>query len=211
MELKQSDNPLWVERYRPTKVADCILPQRFKDTFQGYVNQGVVPNLMLAGSAGTGKTTIARALCEETGSDCIIVNGSNEGRLFETLRQRVMEFASARSLTSVRKVVILDECLEENEMVRIGTVDDWRPVKLNELLRDTEYPVVSFNCHTGQVENDVGVVVSDRHDEVFEVTLDDGRQIRCNAAHPLLVRNSQGAVVERMLCDLTVGDDIITI
>lgn len=109
MELKQTDNPLWVERFRPQRIQDCILPAGIKSTFQQYVDNRSVPNLLLAGKAGTGKTTIARALCEELDYDYIIINGSNEGRLIDTLRTRITQFASSVSFGSDRKVIILDE------------------------------------------------------------------------------------------------------
>ena len=69
---------LWVEKYRPKSIEDCILPQNIKDTFQQFVDKGEIPNLLLAGPAGCGKTTIARALCEQLGSDYIIINGSDK-------------------------------------------------------------------------------------------------------------------------------------
>ena len=100
---------LWVEKYRPHKVADCILPENLKSTFQEYVNRKEIPNLLLAGSAGVGKTTIAKALCEEVGCDYITINGSDEGRLIETFRTKIKNYASSMSLSGGRKVIIIDE------------------------------------------------------------------------------------------------------
>ena len=71
---------LWVEKYRPQKIEDCILPSRIKDTFQQIVDQGNVPNLLLSGTAGIGKTTVAKALCKQLGVDYYVINGSDEGR-----------------------------------------------------------------------------------------------------------------------------------
>ena len=78
---------LWVEKYRPNIVEDCILPDSIKNVFQGFVNQGELPNLLLSGTAGVGKTTIAKALCEEIGASYIVINGSDEGRFLDTVRQ----------------------------------------------------------------------------------------------------------------------------
>lgn len=103
------EHVLWTEKYRPHKVADCILPAELKTTFQAFVDNGTVPNLLLSGSQGTGKTTIARALLEELGLDYMIINGSEEGRLFETLRGRIKGYASSISMKGTRKYVILDE------------------------------------------------------------------------------------------------------
>ena len=102
---------LWVEKYRPRKIDDCILTSELKETFKQFVNQKELPNLLLSGTAGTGKTTVARALCEELGVDYIIINGSDEGRQIDTLRHKIKNFASTVSLTETasHKVVILDE------------------------------------------------------------------------------------------------------
>ena len=102
---------LWVEKYRPNIVEDCILPDSIKNVFQGFVNQGELPNLLLSGTAGVGKTTIAKALCEEIGASYIVINGSDEGRFLDTVRNRIRQFASTVSLTSgaAHKVVIIDE------------------------------------------------------------------------------------------------------
>ena len=102
---------LWVEKYRPKKIEDCILSQDIKETFSQFLKQKEIPNLLLSGTAGTGKTTVARALCEELGADYIIINGSDEGRQIDTLRNKIKNFASTVSLTetSNHKVVIIDE------------------------------------------------------------------------------------------------------
>lgn len=100
---------LWVEKYRPKKIADCILPDAMKATFQEYVNKKEIPNLLLCGTAGVGKTTVAKALCEEVGCDYIVINGSDEGRQIETLRVKIKNYASSVSLMGGRKVVIIDE------------------------------------------------------------------------------------------------------
>lgn len=99
---------LWVEKYRPKTVADTILPTELKATFQQFVDQKNIPNLILAGSAGVGKTTIARAMLEELGCDYLVINGSMNGNI-DTLRNEILEFASAMSLSGGRKYVILDE------------------------------------------------------------------------------------------------------
>lgn len=103
------DHFLWVERYRPKTIEDCILPESIKNTFKEFLSKGEIPNLLLCGTAGTGKTTVARALCEELGADYIIINGSDEGRQIDTLRTKIKQFASAVSFGSGTKVVIMDE------------------------------------------------------------------------------------------------------
>ena len=102
---------LWVEKYRPRKIEDCILTNELKETFKQFLNKKEIPNLLLSGTAGTGKTTVARALCEELGADYIMINGSDEGRHIDTLRNNIKNFASTVSLTETagHKVVIIDE------------------------------------------------------------------------------------------------------
>jgi DNA polymerase III delta prime subunit len=100
---------LWVEKYRPKTVNDTILSESLKQTFQTFVDQQNVPNLLLTGSAGVGKTTIAKAMLDELGCDYIVINGSDEGRLIDTLRTKIKNFASSMSLAGGRKYVILDE------------------------------------------------------------------------------------------------------
>lgn len=102
------DEFLWVEKYRPKTIEDTILPVGLKKSFKEFVDNGEIPNLLLSGTQGTGKTTVARALCEEVGADYIIINGSMNGGI-DTLRNDIKNFASTVSLNGGRKVVILDE------------------------------------------------------------------------------------------------------
>jgi len=106
-----SDNFLFVEKYRPRKIEDCILPDGIKKTFLDFVEKGEIPNLLLAGPPGVGKTTVAKALCEELGVDYYVINGSDEGRFLDTVRNQAKNFASTVSLTgtSKHKVIIIDE------------------------------------------------------------------------------------------------------
>jgi len=99
---------LWVERYRPKTIDDCILPSSIKKTFKEFVKNNELPNLLLSGGAGIGKTTVARALCEELNTDYMIINGSEESGI-DVLRTKIKSFASTVSLSGNRKVVILDE------------------------------------------------------------------------------------------------------
>ena len=102
---------IWVEKYRPQKIDECILPDHIKKTFQDFVNQGEIPNMLLSGPPGIGKTTVAKALCKELGVDYYVINGSDEGRFLDTVRNNAKNFASTVSLTSQskHKVIIIDE------------------------------------------------------------------------------------------------------
>jgi len=103
-----SEHILWVEKYRPKTIEDCILPDSLKATFQEYVNRKEIPNLLLSGTAGVGKTTVAKALCEEVGCDYIVINGSDDSGI-DVLRNKIKNYASSVSLMGGRKVVIIDE------------------------------------------------------------------------------------------------------
>lgn len=99
---------LWVETYRPKTIEETILPEDLKATFQNFVDQGAIPNLILSGTAGVGKTTVAKAMLEQLGCDYIVINGSMNGNI-DTLRNQIQDYASTVSFTGGRKYVILDE------------------------------------------------------------------------------------------------------
>ena len=102
---------IWVEKYRPTTIDECILPKSIKKTFQDFVDRGEIPNMLLSGPPGIGKTTVAKALCNQLGADYYVINGSDEGRFLDTVRTNAKNFASTVSLTSdsKHKVIIIDE------------------------------------------------------------------------------------------------------
>jgi DNA polymerase III delta prime subunit len=103
-----TEHLLWVEKYRPHKIEDCILPETLKETFQEYVNRKEIPNLLFTGSAGVGKTTIAKALCDEVGCDYLVINGSDNNGI-ELVRVTIKNYASSMSMVGGRKVIIIDE------------------------------------------------------------------------------------------------------
>jgi DNA polymerase III delta prime subunit len=105
----REDQFLWVEKYRPQKIDDCVLPESLKKVFKEYIAQGELPTFLFTGTAGVGKTTVAKALCNEIGAEYIMINGSDEGRSIDVLRTTIRGFASTVSLTDSKKVVIIDE------------------------------------------------------------------------------------------------------
>jgi DNA polymerase III delta prime subunit len=105
------DEFLWVAKYAPKTIKDCVLPESTKKTFQDFLNRGEIPNMLLTGPPGIGKTTVAKALCNELGVDFYVINGSDEGRFLDTVRNNAKNFASTVSLSSTarHKVIIIDE------------------------------------------------------------------------------------------------------
>ena len=104
-----SKNLLWVEKFRPKTIEECVLPEDTKTIFQAIVDSGEIPNLLLHGTSGIGKTTVAKALCNQLNCDWLMINGSNEGRLLDTLRTTITDYASTVSFSGGRKVIIIDE------------------------------------------------------------------------------------------------------
>lgn len=108
-KVKTMDHYLWVEKYRPQTIDECVLPEAMKKTFKDFIASGELPTFLFTGTAGVGKTTVAKALCHEVGAEYIMVNGSDEGRSIDVLRTTIKSFASTISLTDAKKVVIIDE------------------------------------------------------------------------------------------------------
>lgn len=209
---KKELTKVWVEKYRPKTVKECILPPRLQQQFNDMVKAGDITNLHLTGSPGTGKTTIARALCHDLGVDYIIINMSNDSGI-ETVRTTIVDYISKASISKISKkfkVVILDECLEENETVRVGTLDNWKAVKLNQLEKNIDYPIVSFNMDTREFENDIGSIISDKEDEIYELELEDGSTIKVTGNHPFIVCDINNNIVERTINEgFEEGDKIV--
>ena len=112
---------IWVEKYRPKTIEECILPESIKKTFQDFLTAGEIPNMLLSGPPGIGKTTVAKALCNELGADYYVINGSDEGRFLDTVRTNAKNFASTVSLTSQskHKVIIIDEADNTTSAVQL--------------------------------------------------------------------------------------------
>lgn len=105
----REDQFLWVEKYRPQTIDECILPESIKKTFREFITSGELPTFLFSGGAGVGKTTVARALCNEIGAEYVFINGSDEGRSIDVLRGLVKGFASTVSMTDSPKIIIIDE------------------------------------------------------------------------------------------------------
>jgi DNA polymerase III delta prime subunit len=199
---------LLTEKLRPKEIRHMILPPRIRVLFE---DKGLNQNVLLAGSPGCGKTTLAKILAKDLPH--MFINVSDESSV-DTIRNKINDFCSNISVLdgkSSKKVVILDECLSEDEMVRIGDLDNWIGVKLSDLEWGKEYPCISMNVETGELENDTCVIISEKNDELYEVTLDDGRKIKVTANHPFMIKDEFGNIFEKTIeGGLNSTDDICT-
>lgn len=207
---------LWVAKYSPTTFDETIMSDEIKSKMKDFVKTKDIPNLLFAGPPGTGKTCSCNALLKELNvdsGDIMFINASDVNSV-DAVRNIIKPYAMSMSINEELPIrfVFLDECLSENEKVRIGTVNSWQPIALKDLKKDEKYPIVSLNMETGKLENDLGYIISDKEDDVYEVELEDGRTIELNDKHPFLVKDKNGNIVEKTISDgLKEGDNVITI
>lgn len=208
---------LWFEKYRPKKLADCILSKKMKNIFQGYIDKKEVPNLMLTGFQGTGKTSLAKVIVNELNAESLFIDCSTENGK-QMIQNQVVPFASTISMNDqeIPKFIICDECIEENETVRIGTLDDWDDIPIKFLEFGVVYPVISMNMETGALENDTAELVVDKEDDLFEVSYLAGESLICNENHPFIIEQNGKFVKKRLKdgilkekCLISLDDEII--
>lgn len=193
---------LFVEKYRPKTIDDCILPMSLKKTFKDMVAKGQPQNILLAGTAGTGKTTVARALCSEFGVDVLTINCSEDGNI-DTLRNKIRQFASTVSFSDAKKTVILDEfdysnCIDDTESVLMINGDY---VKLQDLEIGIEYEIISFNTITREFEKDKAYRSTSGVKEVYCIEFEDGSSVNVTDDHILICQDSYGNIVEKCIKD----------
>jgi replication factor C small subunit len=201
---------LWTEKYRPQNINDYVWrDESQKAMAEKWIKDGVLPSILLAGTAGIGKTSAARMLLNELqvdSGDILEINASKE-RKVDDIQDKVLNFVSTFPLGDF-KYVILDECLHEDEKILLSTGES---IALKDMLDFTKYNVKSINMETGLVEDDEAMIISRKEDELFEVELDDGRTVIATADHPFLVENENGDIVEKLLKDLSTDDRVITV
>jgi len=195
---------IWTFKYEPNKFEDIILNDDIRLKLKKTVKE--IPNLMLIGPPGVGKGTFTNYFLKETKLDFIKINCSDETGI-DNLRTKVKSFAQTLGTTSL-KIVVMNECLEENEEIKIGTIDDIKHCKMNNLPKGL-FLLPSLNINTEEIEDDIGEIVSDKIDDVYEVELEDGRRILATLNHPFIVRRNN-KLTKIHLFELNIDDKIIT-
>lgn len=208
--MKINENEIiWVEKYRPQLVDDLILPDIYVNKFKEYIKNPT--NILLySETPGTGKTSTLNAIIREGEFESLFINASLENGI-DVLRNKIANFASSQSFNDKAKIVILDECLEENEeVIFLDENDNEITKKLNELQFGEIYKCKSFNLKTGKIENDICEKISEKYDEIYEVELEDGRIIKVTSNHPFIVKDKFGNFIEKSINDgLDETDEIV--
>lgn len=194
---------IWTFVHEPKKLDDMILTLDLKGKLRKVITE--VPNLLLVGPPGVGKGTFVHILLKETGYDYIWINASDETGI-ETMRRKVKSFSTALG-TSEMKIVVLNECLEENEEIQLSNGEY---IALKDININDKISVKSLNLENGSIEDDMAQIIDDKIDDIYEVELEDGRKIKATKDHPFIV-SKNGKLLSEELENLTVGDKIVTL
>lgn len=200
-------NKLFTEKFRPKELSSLIIPERIRKE----VSKGLIQNLLLWGHPGNGKSSLARILAKD--HPTLMINARQDANI-DIVRNKLLNFCSSISLEGGKekiKCVIIEECLAENEEIRIGTIDNYVNIKLKDLEKNKIYNCVSLNLDTGNLENDQCMIISEKEDIIYEVELEDGRKINVTSNHPFIIKNKEGKMIQKTINDdLNLTDEIIT-
>ena len=181
-----TNNQIWYEKYRPQRVDDMVLPPGIIQKLKEFLEKPY--HLMLCSlTPGTGKTSTVNALVKEGQFEALFINASLDNGI-DTLRSKIVQFASTESINGKDKIVIWDECLEENERVVILKNNIEVPIRIGDLRPGKVYDCISFNKDNYTIEKDTCEVIIDREAELYEVELEDGRKIKVTSNHPFMVK-----------------------
>jgi len=211
MKKYDMSKSVFYERYKPQCLDDVILPGGLKSKLKRHIKDETLPNLgFFSVLPGSGKSSCCNAILKDIGGEALWINASLENGI-DVVRGKILKFAQQNSFDDKMKVVVMDECLEENEHVRIGTVDEWVSTALNELTHGVIYNCVSFNMKTGKLENDTCEIQSDKIDEIYEVVLPDGSKVKVTGNHPFIVKENDKYIEKSIFDGLNEHDEIVTV
>lgn len=199
---------IWYEKYTPALIEDVILPENIKNRIIKSIQSKNLPNLgFWSHQPGLGKSCTSKAIIRSAEADALFINASLEKGI-DVVRNKIMQFASSVCLGDVSKIVVMDECLEENEEVILIENGKEVPVKLNVLEKDKEYQCLSFNMQTQHFEEDTCSVISDKDADIYEVELEDGSSIKVTSNHPFIVMEN-GVFISKSIDDGLCKTDLV--
>jgi hypothetical protein len=196
---RREKETIWSQKYRPSKVSELILPDRFKTQFQSMIDKGDIQNCLLVGLPGTGKTSAALAMVDELGLEHIMINMSENGNI-DTLRTTIRSYASTMSMNGKKKIIICDEfdysnCFNGDQEIFIN--DSNTTEKLSNLV-DQKIKVVSYNFETKETEVVDAFCYQSGEKEVFEVELENGQKIYCTEDHPFFTEDGEEVYIDSL-------------
>jgi replication factor C small subunit len=194
---------IWTFEYEPKSIDEMVLDSSLREKLEDILSG--VPNLLLVGPPGVGKGTFVHILLKKTGYDYIWINASDETGI-DVMRDKVRSFSTALG-TSDLKIVVLNECLEENEEIQLSNGEY---IALKDININDKISVKSLNLENGNIEDDMAQIINDKIDDIYEVELEDGRKIKATKDHPFIV-SKNGKLLSEELENLTVGDKIVTL
>lgn len=199
---------LWDRKYKPKKVEDIVMLPHHKEMLESIVRKKDVGNPKLFyGPPGHGKTLSGNVIIRNSGCDYKVVNGSDDNSI-DYVRKSIMPFMGKKSTNGKKKILMIDECLDENEEIMLIN-DEY--IRIGDMVKGENYNVKSLNLDTGIIEDDTGEVISDKEDDIYEVELEDGRIIKLTYDHPFIIKDSNGKLIEKTLADgLKEGDNIVS-
>lgn len=204
-----SSHIFWEERYRPKSVKDCVLPKRLKDVFLKCVENDTVFNMILDGEPGTGKTTLAHAICNDLNAERLFLNGSGEDRGIDTIRTKIIEFGTTVSFDGEgRKIVIFDECLAENTLVTVLRDGKIVSVPIKDVLDKTDL-VRSLNVETNKIEWRPFTLFNKGEQDTIEIEFENGEVVVCTLNHKWYVIDEETGIPKIVLASELV-DHVLT-
>ena len=200
---------IWYEKYKPQNLDELIIPESMRNALKKEIQNETLPNLGLwSVLPGLGKSSTANAIIKELNGEALWINASLEKGI-DTLRGKIQTFASQSSFDDKMKIVVLDECLEENEEVLLYIDDKIQPKKLNELNKGQIYNCISLNLETSKFEKDTCEIISDKNDDIYEVQLDDNCKIKVTDNHPFIILKDNKLIQKSIKEGLNNNDKVI--